>query len=1851
MKWSLGTRNVTILNFAKTGLLATALLVAPRAHAQLMVTTQHNDISRTGANTNETILTPANVNINTFGKLFSYPVDGWIYAQPLYMPGVTMGSGTPQAGTTHNVVFVMTEHDSVYAFDADSNSGANANPLWQVSLIDATHGGSPSSGEKTVPAADVEYNPPDIVPEIGITSTPVIDPTTNTIYVVAKSTIGDTQFYQRLHALDITTGAEKFGGPVTLSGSVSGTGNGSSGGVLNWDPKWQNNRTSLLLLNGIVYIGFGSHMDGGPWHGWILAYNATTLQQTGVWCTSPNALGSGIWMGGTGLAADVPSGKPYGRIFLSTGNGVFDAVTPYTNAMDYGDSIVKLDLANGVPTMNSNGTVVGDDFTPHAQASLNSADEDQASGGVVLVPGSYLVQVGKSGIVYVLNRESLGGYHSSNTKDPGESANGGGLWGAPAYWNGNVYVWGENDHLKAYSYANGAFSSSTPTSTSSQSASVYSPTPSVSANGTTNGIVWSLKTDNYSSNGREVLYAHDATNVASLLYSSGSAGTETNYTRDNPGNSVKFITPTVINGKVYVGSESQISVFGLLSGSQAATPVISPSSETFASSVQVTITDSTSGTTIYYTTDGSNPTTSSTVYSGPFTVTSTTTVNAIATGTGLVQSAQATATYTLTTQVTAPIFSPAPGNYSSAQSITISTTTPNSTIYYTTDGTTPTTSSTLYTGPVSIAVNETLSAIAVASGLTNSPVTSGLYTIGVQTTNLINFSSGFTSGTMDLLGSATLNGSVLQLTDGGTSEAAAAWFYNSRYGDGQLELNIQAFTTDFTFQITPASTTTADGFTFTIQGSSPSAIGPSGGGLGYGPDSPSGTAGIPSSVAVKFDLYSNQGEGTDSTGLYTNGASPTTPAVDMTSSGVNLHSGDPMHAHITYDGTTLTLTLTDVTTNASFTTSWAVNIPTIVGGNVAYVGFTAGTGGNASVQSIQSWTFTSGTVQTTATPIFSPGTGSYTSAQTVTISDSTAGAVIYYTTDGTTPTTSSTRYTGAITVSSTETVQAMAVAVGYLQSAVASATYSISSGNTINLGAGFTSGAMVLNGNAKLSGTRLRLTDGGTAEVASAWYNTPVNVQQFTTNFSFQITGGTTPQADGFAFVIQNGASSAIGPGGGGLGYGPNNPSGTGGIPNSVAVKFDLYSNNGEGADSTGMYTNGASPTTPAVDMTSSGVNLHTTDVFDAQISYDGANLTLKITDATTNATFTQTWAINIPGTVGGNTAYVGFTGGTGGYAAVQDIINWTMTAAPGMVATPTFSPAAGTYTTAQTVTISDATSGATIYYTTNGTTPTTSSTPYTGPITVSSTETIQAIAVATGYTQSAVGGAAYTITTSGTVIGLGSGFTSGAMALNGSASLNGSRLRLTDGGTSEAAGAWYNTPVNIQQFTTNFSFQITGGSTPTADGFAFVIQNGSAAALGPSGGGLGYGPLAVGGTGGIPNSVAVKFDLYSNNGEGADSTGLYVNGASPTTPAVDMTSSGVNLHTTDVFNVQISYDGTNLTMKITDATTNAAFTQTWAINIPSTVGANTAYVGFTGGTGGYTAIQEIINWTMTAATTTSVATPTFSPTAGAYTAAQTVTISDATSGATIYYTTNGTTPTTSSTQYSGPITVSSSETIQAIAVATGYAQSAVGSATYTIGAPAFVQANDNQISSGSSVSVAFKSATQASNTVVVYVIWNNTGTVTISDSRGDSFVSVGTPLRWAYGSAQIFYASKIAGGSDTVTATFGTSITSYGLIYVHEYSGISSTNPIDVFSSASGKGGSMSSGAATTTAANDLIFGAGASDAAVTASGTGFTARDLNYGNITEDRIAATAGSNTATATHNGQYWAMQMVAFRPGP
>jgi hypothetical protein len=441
-----------------------------------------------------------------------------------------------------------------------------------------------------------------------------------------------------------------------------------------------------------------------------------------------------------------------------------------------------------------------------------------------------------------------------------------GIWGSPAYWNGNLYWTGANDSIKAYSFnANGSgLISTAPTSVSSQIFAFSAPTPIISSNGNTNGVLWALDSsaDDSTCDGGGSnclgLYAYNATNLANLLYISTQAANN----RDSPGIAVKFEKPIVANGKVYVGTQNSVTVYGLL----ATAPPLAAT----------------------------------------------------------------------------PTFLPVAGVYSAAQSVTIADATPGATIYYTTNGSTPTANSPVYSGTISVSASETLQAIAVFSGYATSAVGSAVYSIGGSTT-VVNDPTGFATATgLSLVGVAALASGALELTNDGGDEASAVWY--------TTPVNVQAFTTDFNFQVTPASASIADGFTFTIQNVGVSAVGGNGGGLGY--------LGIGSSVAVKFDLYNNDGEGADSTGFYTDGAAPTVPAIDMTASGVNLHSGDILHAHISYAGTTLTLTLTDTVTNASFTTSTAINIPATVGGNTAYVGFTGGTGGATAIQEILNWTYT-----------------------------------------------------------------------------------------------------------------------------------------------------------------------------------------------------------------------------------------------------------------------------------------------------------------------------------------------------------------------------------------------------------------------------------------------------------------------------------------------------------------------------------------------------------------------------------------------------------------------------------------------------------------------------------------------------------------------------------------------------------------------------------------------------------------------------------------------------------------------------------------------------------------------------
>ena len=613
------------------------LFLVPCAVAQTDVLTQHNDNMRTGQNTTETILTPSNVKSTTFGKLFALPVDGYVYAQPLYKSNVSI------SGVTHNIIYVATENDTVYALDAD-NSGGNSAPLWQASLIDTAHGATP--GETPLSTPD-DNSCTDLVPQIGITSTPVIDAQTGTIYVEAKSKLADgVTFVHRIHTLDMTTGAERSPGPVEITATVPGSSDG--GNTLTFDPLHQLNRPGLLLVNGTVYLGFASSCDIGPYHGWIFAYDAATLALRATYVTTPNEPQgeAGIWMSGAGLSADSNA-----NIFASTGNGSFDGTT------DFGDSILKL-------AMTGNTMIVADSFTPFDQSSLDNSDSDLGSGGVLLLPdqtGSHpheLIEAGKEGTIYLIDRDQMttnDQHYCSNCSNDPQIVEElpytlAGLFGMPAYWNNMVYFWGTyfgvSDVLQAYSLNNGLLSS-TPTSSSTTSLGFPGATPSISANGNANGIVWAIDSTQYAGPGPAVLHAFDATNVANELWNSSLDPNN----RDTAGNAVKFAVPTIANGKVYIGNQYQITVYGLLTSTlqvHVSSMSLDPTAVTAGTSSTGTVTLSgaapTGGAVVSLSSDNSAVATtpaSVTIAAGATTVTFTVSTSAV----GTTSAATITATY------------------------------------------------------------------------------------------------------------------------------------------------------------------------------------------------------------------------------------------------------------------------------------------------------------------------------------------------------------------------------------------------------------------------------------------------------------------------------------------------------------------------------------------------------------------------------------------------------------------------------------------------------------------------------------------------------------------------------------------------------------------------------------------------------------------------------------------------------------------------------------------------------------------------------------------------------------------------------------------------------------------------------------------------------------------------------------------------------------------------------------------------------------------------------------------------------------------------------------------------------
>jgi PQQ-like domain len=515
-----GGSNFIVLQFYSNGTWTKAseqITVTGSTAGQVPVTTYHNDLHRTGANNRETTLNPSNVNSSSFGKKYAFPVDGQVYAQPLYLPNLSI------SGVQHNVVFVATENDTVYAFDAD---GRSSQPLWKV------HFGTPATGQ------DVEG----ISPIIGVTSTPVIDVATGTLYVVSRTVESNARIV-RLHALDIATGAEKFGGSKIVTAKVSGTGRDSVNGVITLESNCYQ-RTGLAINGSNIYFGFG-HCA----HGWMLAYDKSTLAQTAIFNSTPNGAGGMFWNSGGAPAVD-GSGNLYTISAVDTGDP----------ASGYNDSFLKF----------SSALKVQDFFMPSNEAYLRQNDADLGSGDVVIVPNNSsshpyeLIGGGKDGRIFVLNRASMGKFNSTTDQVLQAVQTGtqqfDNIFSTPGFWNGHLYIHCENDVLKSYGWSDTTgLLTSTYTSKGNHVFGVHGATVSISSNGNADGIVWEIESTKQPSGGPAILHAYDALNVASELYNSSQVAS-----RDTAGKAVKFTVPTIADGKVFVGTANELDVYGLL---------------------------------------------------------------------------------------------------------------------------------------------------------------------------------------------------------------------------------------------------------------------------------------------------------------------------------------------------------------------------------------------------------------------------------------------------------------------------------------------------------------------------------------------------------------------------------------------------------------------------------------------------------------------------------------------------------------------------------------------------------------------------------------------------------------------------------------------------------------------------------------------------------------------------------------------------------------------------------------------------------------------------------------------------------------------------------------------------------------------------------------------------------------------------------------------------------------------------------------------------------------------------------------------------------------------------------------
>jgi hypothetical protein len=1657
--------------------------LAPSAN----VLTFRNDIASTGLNPGETQLTTANVKVGSFGKLFATTVDGQVYAEPLIDTGVTIAAGpntSPGAAGIHDVAFVATENDSLYAIDASVAGGA---VLWKRSFLgtsDPTNNTLGATAITTVSNGDV--NSGDIQPSIGITGTPVIDGTTNTIYLVAKTkeTIGGaTHFVQRLHAVNLADGTDRVAPFLigdTTNGNTNNTAiyvygsgdghvtdpyNGTGRQVVQFNALREHQRGALNLVGSNLYVEWASHGDNGPYHGWVAEWDVSALTTSGfalkgVLNTSPNNGLSGIWQGGGRLVFE-PDGSAF---YFESGNGSGGAPTLNANGFptnaNFNEALVKVvaDTTTSATNQNPNGwgLKVVDYFIPYNVAALDGADSDFGSGAPILLPDSagipghphLMVAGGKEGKLYVVDRDNLGHFDPSNDHVLNAVPNGSGqntppkavsgLLSTPAWFNGKLYVLsGYTGHAFAFTInSNGTLASASQTAISSFGSLPGSPV--VSSNANQNGVVWVMD------RGANQIHAYDATTLATELWNSGQAAGGA----DTLGAVVKFASPTVANGEVYVGTSNSLVVYGLTPPANAVptAPVLTATALS-GTSINLTWTDSTSppntatGYKIEDSTDGTN----------------------------------------FTQVTTAP---------AGATSIAIGGLTPLTKYYFRIRG---------------------------FNGLGNSAYSNIANATTTNQSALLDFSGGFVGSTPTLTynGSAAINAGKAELTNGGQNQAGSVF--------STSPVDVTKFNTQFTFQIS-AGTSTADGFTFTIQGNGPTALGPSGGGLGYGPDHTGGTGGIGKSVAVKFDLFNNQGEGVDSTGLYTNGAAPTNVgSIDLTPTGLDLHSGHVFQVTMSYDGTTLAVTIKDTSTGTSASQNYTIDIPTTVGGTTAFVGFTGGTGGQTATQDILTWTYAPTATVSPNAPSGLGATPASATSVTVTWTNNATNQTGFHldrATDSGFTQNLITENLPASPNSFIDTATGLAPGGTYFyrlrafnaagdsgNSNVASVTIplappkptdqQVTAVTTTEIDLSWTDNAGHLADGYQI----LRAVNHGSFSAVATLPPTSRTPPSTYTWADTNLTPGTFYEYHIIAFNVSgnndfagtNATTITLAPSG--LTAAPGNavvnlswtaPTG--------AVTYNVYRGTTTGGEGTTPLATGVTTTSFADTTVTNGttyfytvtaVNANATRVpplasesaasaeasaTPTPVAPPAAPTNLTATASAINTatpTVVLTWtgsagatSYNVYRSLNGNgeggtplaTGVTGtnFTDTTGAFGTTyfykvtavnsggESALSTEASATPLLVAHVHFTAQSGGDSVANYLNDVGLTYGSRVnglsfgwnqdntangrdrdatnspnelhdglahlqkpnnpnawwgiavpngtyqvhilsgdpsfidsVYRINigGTLNTTTHTVSGGALLISGTPTSTThwfektgvVTVTNGvlYVSNGTGSSnnkidAIDITQVLPGAGFGAGAPYGpALQLNGSARRTSGILRLTDGRNNESASVFTKSTVDVAKFTNSFDFRLT---SPSADGFTFTIQGVGATARGAAGGGLGYA--------GIGKSVAIKFDLYNNSGEGVNSTGLFLNGAVPTSAgSVNLANTGIDLHSGHTFNVTMSYDGVTLTVTIKDKVTNATATQSYVVDIVSTVGGGKAFVGFTAGTGGLTATQDILDW------------------------------------------------------------------------------------------------------------------------------------------------------------------------------------------------------------------------------------------------------------------------------------------------